>query len=82
MDILGWAEVWILLPLIFIARFPDALRNIFVGHLVEYAVACENYKVVVLCNLETSNVRLCLHYILVSPAVGELRFRVAESPGD
>jgi len=68
-DVLGWPEVGVGLPLVLIAGFPNTLRNIFVRHLVEHPIACKNYKVVALLNLKASNFWLSFNNILVASSV-------------
>lgn len=82
MDRLGRPEARIRLPLVLVARFPDALGHVLVGHLVEDAIAGKNDEIVILVDLELSNLWLCLHDVHVASAVCKLGLRVSEGARD
>ena len=64
------------------AAVPDALDDVFVGHLVEDAVAGEEEEVVVLGNLECLHVWETSYHVWVAALELQLGFRVSEGPGD
>ena len=84
MDGLRWPASGLdgLLPLILVATLPDAARDVVVAHLVEDTITGHEDKVVVLVDLEVTDLRLCLHDMRVPATLEKLCLRVAESPGN
>ena len=75
---LSRSEVRVRLPLVLVARLPDALRHIFIGHLVKNSVACKYNKIMVLVNLELSYFWFCLYHIHVPSSICQLSFRITK----
>lgn len=75
---LCWAVAWVLLPLVFVAWFPDSSWNIFIWHFVKNSITCKHDEIVVVVYLKLTNFWLCFDNITVATSVCELSFRVTE----
>lgn len=65
-----------------LARHPDTLANILITQFVEDAIAAQNDKIVILCNLKLANLRLCFHYVRVAASELQLGIWIAKSATD
>ena len=61
---------------------PDGLANVVIGELVVDAIGGEGNEIMLLCDLERSDVRNCLDNVWIAAAVLKLGLRVAKSPAN
>ena len=72
---------WVLLPFVHLAAVPNTFGHVFVWHFVEYTIRCHQDKVVLLMDLELSDLGISFHNVDVSATVGKLSFGVTKSSG-
>jgi hypothetical protein len=85
-----YREAWLLVHvlsqfLVFVVHcdtVPGAGGNILIGKFVKDAIASQDYKVMILINLECFDIWLANNYTRVAPTEFVFGFRVAKCPGD
>lgn len=61
---------------------PNAFVDVFVRQFVEDSITAQNDEIVMLCNLENLDLRLCFYYVRIAAPVFKLGFWVTKGSTD
>lgn len=61
---------------------PNAFIYVFVRQLIEDSIAAQDDEIMVLCDVENLNFRLCFYDTRIAASILKLGFRIAEGSAD
>ena len=65
-----------------IAAQPNAFIDVFVRQLIEDSITAQDNEIMVLCDLENLDFRLCFYDVRIAAPILKLSFRVTEGTTD